>query len=179
MNPVAKVTVLGLLIGVAIALVDAAAVYLAWQPWGPQTIGFVMVTTCASFIFWAAVLLAVPLCLLALPFRRVRLGGAMILSGGVAAIVSSVVPSLMLAGSIERAGIDRAVAAAEPLVRAISRYEDANGSAPPTLDALVPAFIGSIPGSGASAFPEFQYVKGQCRATRAVVVDTSHRRDHL
>lgn len=44
-----------------------------------------------------------------------------------------------------------------PLVAAIHRYYEDTGQPPPSLDHLVPVYIESIPETGMSAYPEYEY----------------------
>lgn len=48
-----------------------------------------------------------------------------------------------------------------PLTAAIRAFEHDNGGPPPSLEALVPAYIPAIPGTGLEAYPAFRYLSGK------------------
>ena len=53
----------------------------------------------------------------------------------------------------------------QPLIEAIDRFEREHGEPPASLEALVPAYLSSVPGTGMAAYPAYRYRVGQ-RAER-------------
>ncbi|MHB0937433.1 MAG: hypothetical protein ACYDCO_11110 [Armatimonadota bacterium] len=51
----------------------------------------------------------------------------------------------------------RVIRHSQPLLTAISDYQQDNGSPPPALDALVPRYLAAVPGTGIKAFPAYHY----------------------
>jgi len=47
------------------------------------------------------------------------------------------------------------------LIEAIKTFETKHGISPPTLDALVPLFLPSVPSTGMAAYPKYEYIVGE------------------
>jgi len=63
--------------------------------------------------------------------------------------------------SVQRAKMVTLVEQANPLISAVEKYVIENTSPPPTLEALIPKYISSIPSTGLDHFPSFQYYVGR------------------
>jgi hypothetical protein len=90
-------------------------------------------------------------------WKRAR-SAALALTMGSLIFLCSGVLALAVERRLEDAGVDRAIQRGQPLVDAIERFQAANGRSPESLQELVPSYIASVPGTGASAFPEFTYL---------------------
>lgn len=54
----------------------------------------------------------------------------------------------------------------KPLIAAVRAYEQERGQPPPDLQALVPAYLAEVPGTGMSAYPDYNYFVGADASTR-------------
>lgn len=103
-----------------------------------------------------AALLAIPLGVLLAAFERTRSEGAACLSACVVLILVGLL-SHFVADRVRIRGFERAATRAAPLVAALHRYYDAHGQAPESLEALVPRYLGRLPGR----LPELELVAGE------------------
>ena len=70
------------------------------------------------------------------------------------------VGGLVVGHWIRLSAFDHLALRSAPLVSAIRRYELDHGEPPPTLSALVPAYLPRVPRTGMMAYPDYQYHLG-------------------
>jgi hypothetical protein len=121
----------------------------------------------APLVYVAGFLGAAGLLVLCVPalfvdgWRGWWLRGAAVAAAGVGGCVVGEVS----AGGVRRAGLARVAERSRPLVAAIEAYAAEHGRPPPSLDALVPGYIGHIPATGIGARPQFRYFTRGTAAT--------------
>ena len=59
--------------------------------------------------------------------------------------------------SVRRAGLERISLNAQPVIDAIERYRAKTGEYPNSLDVLVPEYLPSIPATGNTIYPNYEY----------------------
>lgn len=74
-------------------------------------------------------------------------------------VIVFVVTTLAVSGGmiIRQAGFQAIADRGEPLIAAIKHYQAEQGEPPATLDALVPHYLPSIPGTGVAAYPYYVF----------------------
>jgi hypothetical protein len=110
------------------------------------------------FILLAAIV-AVPLCLGGLFFRRHRFPAHLWLVYCVV-FTGSFLGGIYLRSEVCNARLHQVIERGQPLIDAIQAYDAKNGQPPPSLNELVPEYIGEIPGTGIGMWPEFHYSTG-------------------
>src|SRR5262245_23042293 len=108
------------------------------------------------------------------PFAVFALGSALLLAGQIASYRGWFVAALILvigigvgsvpAGwriqpgeSIRRAGLERIMANAQPVIEAIERYRNDTGEYPKSLTDLTPKYLAALPPTGNTIFSQFGY----------------------
>ncbi|MBX7256524.1 MAG: hypothetical protein K1Y02_09200 [Candidatus Hydrogenedentes bacterium] len=105
---------------------------------------------------WLLLLLGSPIALIVcLIFRRLRRFAVIPLAIFVVAAGSYIALPKFL--HLRDEGFSRITFNAQPLLAAIEQYKADQGVWPPSLDALVPAYIDKIPYTGAPGYPKFNY----------------------
>jgi hypothetical protein len=59
--------------------------------------------------------------------------------------------------TVRLAGLERIMMNGRPVIEAIERYHAATGEYPISLDALIPEFMGSLPGTGNTIFSSYEF----------------------
>jgi hypothetical protein len=112
--------------------------------------------------------------LMLVPFAAFALGIALLAAGQVIACRAWFIAVLILviaigvgsvpAGwrikpgeSIRRAGLERIMASAQPIIEAIERYRNDTGEYPKSLTELTPKYLAALPPTGNAIFPQFGY----------------------
>ena len=112
---------------------------------------------------YACAIMAAVCAILVLPFLALRRAGrASALAWLLAAVTYLVlaVAGLLLGNGVRRWGFDRLALRSAPLVAAIKSYETEHRKPPPTLEALVPAYLPQVPRTGIMAYPRYEYHTG-------------------
>jgi hypothetical protein len=108
------------------------------------------------------------------PFAVFSLGSALLLAGRIAGSRGWFIAALILvvaigvgsapAGwrlqpgeAIRRAGLERIMANAEPVIEAIERYRTDTGEYPKSLTDLIPKYLAALPPTGNTIFSQFEY----------------------
>lgn len=112
-----------------------------------------------GFLLLAAVL-AIPLSLIALFYKRLRWDALLVL------ILTLVYLPLAITGitlgqKVRMARMAEFVERSQPLIEAIQRYERDEGAPPATLADLIPDYLPEIPHTGMMAYPEYEYHSGK------------------
>lgn len=103
-----------------------------------------------------AYLLASPVLLIPRDSRRQRLRHC----GLCLVLVVCTIAGMRWTGSIRNEAFHRLAQHSSGLVTAIKNYERSRGLPPPSLDALVPDFLVTVPGTGMAAYPAYTYLAG-------------------
>jgi len=108
-------------------------------------------------VVWSFLLLVASVAAsLALPFQAVRARAARFIVFALIVVVFSVA-SIVLSWPARALAFSWLAERSEPLVMAISRYEDAHGYPPATLEALVPDELDEVPWTKMPAYPDYAY----------------------
>ncbi|MGH7138161.1 MAG: hypothetical protein ACREHD_20615, partial [Pirellulales bacterium] len=102
---------------------------------------------------------ATPILLVCLLFRRTRLQSAFLLTLAWL-LIACCFFGIVLGQKARHAGMQAFTRRAQPLVTAIKAYERDHAAPPQTLADLVPKYIESIPTTGMMAYPEYEYHSG-------------------
>ncbi|MEQ8851537.1 hypothetical protein [Gimesia sp.] len=103
--------------------------------------------------------LAIPVSLVALCFRRTRRDAlwVLILSLIYLPLTFAAIP---LGWQVRMQRMATFAERSKPLVQAIARYTDDHGTPPETLEQLVPDYLPHVPGTGMMAYPTYHYYAG-------------------
>lgn len=80
-------------------------------------------------------------------------------------LAAATVGGLRFGTSIRKAAFESLAERSAPLVQAVRSYEARHGAPPADLNALVPEFLPSIPGTGMAAYPQYEYRVGRDAAS--------------
>ncbi|MGD8453001.1 MAG: hypothetical protein PVJ57_14375 [Phycisphaerae bacterium] len=151
------------LIGVLLAGgLNVFADYAAVAPWG--SISFLAVGP-ASVLIGLFCIGTIPIAAVCCLSRRLRERACQVIMISVFFVIVLFV-ALRIGGKVRMSGFRALAQRSALLVQAIKSYEQAHGSPPPNLEALVPEFLPAVPGTGMGAYPQYQYCASKER-TRA------------
>lgn len=74
---------------------------------------------------------------------------------------SVVIASFSIGRRVRMNGFRALAKRSRPLVAAIGTYERERGAPPPSLEALVPGYVPSVPTTGMGAYPKYEYLVGE------------------
>jgi hypothetical protein len=103
-----------------------------------------------------AAVVAIPVALAGLVFRRARRCSA-ILALSAAAYVVAFMVAVQLGQGVRMRAFNRLAERSRPLVAAVRAFEQKHGRPPESLQALVPEFLARVPSTGMGAYPEYRY----------------------
>lgn len=99
---------------------------------------------------------AIPVAVLLTPFRKTRrIGITILIFGIVFCIVCFTV--IRIGRPIRMSAFDSLAVRSQSIVKAISRFNDAKGHPPTTLQELVPEYLSAIPSTGIPSYPNYEY----------------------
>lgn len=122
-----------------------------WKPWGWLTgISLMAVFT---FVIAPAWLIAGLVLFVRSPYRK----QALWMSGSGLVGILSFVGAMATAKAVRHPTFQDLAERSKPLVGAIKKFEKENGTPPARLDALVPEYLTSVPGTGIPVCPDYRY----------------------
>ena len=141
-----------------------AIILIQWYVTSPIGFGGAILLQFVMFVFFPflVIVLAVPVSLFLLLFRKTRRPGVTILVCGPVYILIGIA-LLHLASPSRMDGFRRLAGRSEPLVTAIHSFAENEGRPPVDLQELVPQYIAEIPKTGMPAYPTYRYSTGTNR----------------
>ncbi len=121
--------------------------------------GFLWVPLFTTFPVLLLALLAVPVVLIWTVADRGRIG-LRHLAVGLASYVVVGIAMIRIGGALRLAAFDDLAERSRPLVDALRSYEMKYGRPAPTLESLVPEYLGEVPKTGMGAYPTYEYEPG-------------------
>ena len=91
---------------------------------------------------------------------RLRRGATIVLTNCLAFCVSTLF-MVSVADHVRIAAFADLSARSAPLIEAVTAFETRFGHPPPDLESLVPSFVKTLPATGMSAYPTYEYVTGE------------------
>jgi len=152
-------------VGIAAAVslvVHGATVLIEWYAVSPIGYGGVALLFLVPFAVFPLLLalLAIPLSLFALPFKRLR-RPALTLLVCCPIYVLPGLGAIRLADAVRITAFHRLAVRSQPLIDAIHKFAEERGRPPKDLRELVPSYLPGIPRTGMAAYPEYEYVSGE------------------
>jgi hypothetical protein len=105
-------------------------------------------------------LLAIPLSVFALPFKRLR-RPALALLVCCSLYVLTGLGALQLGETVRMTAFQRLAVRSQPLVDAVHRFAEEQNRPPKDLHELVPPYLPEIPRTGMATYPEYVYLSGE------------------
>lgn len=138
--------------------VNALILLIHWYVVSPIGFGglFLLHVMILLFLPFLAIVLAVPVSLVLLPFRETRPYAVSILACGPVYVLIGVA-LIHVAASVRMNAFHRLADRSEPVVNAIHRFVEKEGRPPADLEELVPDFLPQIPQTGMPAYPTYWY----------------------
>jgi hypothetical protein len=151
-------------VGIAAAVslaVHGVLVLIEWYAVSPIGYGGDALMFLAAYIGspMLLALLAIPLSLFALPFKRLRRPALTLLLCCPIYLLTGF-GGIRLAGAIRMEAFHKLATRSQPLVDAVHRFAEERNGPPKNLQELVPSYLPDVPRTGMPAYPEYEYVSG-------------------
>ena len=146
------------LAALAALFLHAAIILIQWYVVSPVGFGGTFLLQFVAFLFLPVlvIVLAVPVSVFLIPFRKTRRHGVTILACGPVFVLIAVA-LLRFAPPVRMNAFQRLADRSEPLVNAIHSFVEKEGRPPADLEELVPEYMPQIPKTGMPAYPTYRY----------------------